>query len=399
MPSSRIMIGSDPEFMLKAKGFRRVTYARDILRGGTSAKVGTDGASSTGEFRPDPAFTVDEHIQNIQDLVQQLVAEHPGYWALGGSSHGGHPIGGHIHFSGGNMGSVTSNSHLTKCLDTFLALPVMMLEGPKAARSRRKNYGRLSDVRRQPHGGIEYRTLPSWLVSKKFAKAVLDVSYLLATCADEIPQTIVEGINLHGWRESSRFYNCDKEFFRPHMETIFATLEGLTGSAAVMDSINYLEQEIADPGNWWQSYCINKRWELHRRRDRSTTAAGRQLHWRTRATPHAGIRITGTSGDDYTVLIAHEIQRANVEGQNTYVIYGVRDDHDIDVVISASGVSRELITRARGMGISIRTGAVIGPNATGRTIRIGLSMNQRRYNRNTLVILLRRIINELEAET
>ncbi|WP_234399624.1 putative amidoligase domain-containing protein [Paenibacillus popilliae] len=91
-------------------------------------------------------------------------------WLAGGRPLGRFPLGGHIHLSG-----LPLTSELVRVLDTYVTLPVAVLEDPSGA-SRRPRYGTLGDVRLQVHGGaggFEYRTLPSFLISPALAREVL----------------------------------------------------------------------------------------------------------------------------------------------------------------------------------------------------------------------------------
>lgn len=414
MPNTQIMIGSDPEFALKRKGERRATRAARVIDGTTRDKIGVDGCPDVGELRPDPAYTVDEHIQNIEELIIELLETYPDYYFYGGSSHSGYPIGGHIHFSGGEFGRVTSSSHVVKCLDAFLAVPVMMLEGPRAARSRRLYYGRLSDVRRQPHGGIEYRTLPSWIISKKIAKAVLDIAYLIATCYEEIPETAVEEVGVHSWYGSGAFYDCNKEYFRPKMDYIFSILRGLTGAQDVMDSINYLEETIREDGDWHQGYTLNVRWELHRRRDFHRTSAARHRYpdraQRQRAQVVSRVvSIRGTPGDYLTGDIATAVMvrlPPNRRYRYDYVLYGLRDRHGIDIAVSEemgflgadsviAAVERFIPEVRRDFDLRVNTN--FGPIPQEQTVRIGISYRLRLYGYRSVAAVVAAVIRALEG--
>lgn len=177
MPTNNrpITIGADPEFAFSKDG--SPVRAGAILRGGTAAQFGTDGASNTAELRPDPADTASGLVENIRKVIAAEVRRHPdllGYDWNAVPSFNRQPLGGHIHFG------FPPNPEFTKMLDTLLAYPYAMMESSAGARSRKEYYGRLSDVRAQPWG-MEYRSLSTWLVNEERAHAVLATAHALAT--------------------------------------------------------------------------------------------------------------------------------------------------------------------------------------------------------------------------
>ena len=400
MPS-RLMIGSDPEFAVKRRGSRRVEYAARVISGGTSssARIGVDGAQDVGELRPPPSYSPEQHIQEIEDLVAELVATYPDMNFYGGGSHGSSPVGGHIHFSGaGIIGSnIRRSSHVIRCLDAFLALPVMMIEGKKASRGRRRSYGTLGDVRRQPHGGFEYRTLPSWLVSKEAATAVLQIAWMIVKCQDEISPEDVDRVGVHS--HTRRFYNCDKDFFEPRMEIVYQVLQSLSLASQYETAIDFFKKVRAKKKpRWRQGKPFNRRWGLHKRPDRRRTSAGRQKRRRSRR-----FQVVGTPTDYRTEYIAEQILRQNIESntRTTYQLYGLADYRDIDIAISSTGrrtITSHLVSSAMGMGFRIQLNTNFGRDPSPGVVRIGLSLRARENQPSSLVVLLRHIITHLEAE-
>ncbi|QJC51988.1 hypothetical protein HGI30_10790 [Paenibacillus albicereus] len=177
-----LRIGADPEFLLlRADG--RVASASRL--GGLHSPVGSDvlvaGQSlrqPVGELRPEPAFEPEELLRRIRRLLalaSRRGAGEPGMrLAAGGMPVPGIALGGHVHLSGLEL-----TTRLLRALDSYAALPLALAEDP-CGRGRRPRYGTLGDCRRQPHGGFEYRTLPSWLVSPAAARYALAVCMLAA---------------------------------------------------------------------------------------------------------------------------------------------------------------------------------------------------------------------------
>jgi hypothetical protein len=140
-----------------------------------SGGVGTDGASETGEFRPKPSTTSSGVFRSLSSLIAKASKLHSDLesdlemYAGSGSQVS---IGGHIHFSG-----IESTNDLIQALDKFIACPLNLVSNFQIRRER--DYGRLSEVRDQPHGW-EYRSPCSWISHPWIARGVLRVAQLLA---------------------------------------------------------------------------------------------------------------------------------------------------------------------------------------------------------------------------
>lgn len=175
-------LGADPEFVM-------VNYKNQLILASNYfsyyGKVGCD-AIWTGqnradkplvELRPDPAIQPRELVKNIYQCMQIAAKRMRGVsckWLAGALPYKGFPIGGHIHFSG-----IDVNFKLLRALDNYLTLPLTCAEDPKGI-SRRPKYGFLGDYRFPSHGGFEYRTPPSWLVSPTLTKGVFALAKLIA---------------------------------------------------------------------------------------------------------------------------------------------------------------------------------------------------------------------------
>lgn len=170
-----VSIGADPEFAFSKEG--RAVRADSLLRGGTSARFGTDGAPNTAELRPKPATSAKGLVNNIRKLIAAQVRRQPellGYDWNAEPSFADQPLGGHIHFG------FAPDPLFTLILDVLLAFPYAMIERASSAKQRKRMYGRLSDVRPQPWG-MEYRSLSTWLLNEDRALAVLATAHALGT--------------------------------------------------------------------------------------------------------------------------------------------------------------------------------------------------------------------------
>ncbi|OXM16482.1 putative amidoligase domain-containing protein [Paenibacillus herberti] len=177
-----LRIGADPEFLiLRQNG--RIFSASQL--GGLHSSVGSDmlvaGQSlrqPVGELRPEPATSAEELLSRVRRLLALAArrgAREPGMrLAAGAMPVPGIALGGHVHLSG-----VALTTRLLRALDSYAAIPLALAEDA-AGRGRRPRYGTFGDCRRQPHGGFEYRTLPSWLVSPAVTRYALGVALLAA---------------------------------------------------------------------------------------------------------------------------------------------------------------------------------------------------------------------------
>ena len=179
--ADKLLIGADPEFVMRSpKGNLILASKYFPLRG----QVGCDAIwlgknrahKPLVEVRPEPSTdpqVLVERIYNCLSYAARKVAHVPCSWLAGAMPYSGYPIGGHIHFSG-----VEPNFSMLRALDNYLTLPLMMAEDEKGIH-RRPKYGFLGDFRVKNHGGFEYRTPPSWLVSPTLTKGVLAVAKLI----------------------------------------------------------------------------------------------------------------------------------------------------------------------------------------------------------------------------
>jgi hypothetical protein len=182
---------------------------------------------------------------------------------LAGSHHFRQPLGGHIHFSGPGVYDVKK---ITMCLDAHLALPLMMLENRASANARRTryDYGSLGSIRTgKEHGGWEYRTLPSWLVSYQMTKMVLEISYMIAYDYERLLDSKgMTFINPYGSTFSSQFAGANKEELIDKALIAVEKLKLCPNAPKVMNSILTLENAVRMHLMWGQQYDATTRWHL-----------------------------------------------------------------------------------------------------------------------------------------
>ncbi|GFN30791.1 putative amidoligase domain-containing protein [Paenibacillus xylaniclasticus] len=253
-----LLIGADPEFVLLREDGRIVPAERYLgIGGGAGADalvVGRKVQYPIGELRPDPAASPDRLAANVrhQLLRASLRVNDPSLrWAAGAMPVTGAALGGHIHISG-----VPLTSRLLRQLDRYVALPVAMVEGDHG-RGRRPRYGALGDYRIQAHGGFEYRTLPSWLVSPLTAKAAFALTLLCAKDSWELPvMTILEE------HVEAAFYEGDRAELLGSLDDI---AKELAGSPSYDEFARWIEPlfEAARRGAVWDdSLDIRRKWRV-----------------------------------------------------------------------------------------------------------------------------------------
>jgi hypothetical protein len=205
-----LLIGADPEFIMLSNTGNLILASKYFpLRG----KVGCDaiwlGQNRTHkpivEVRPEPTSDPRELVERIYHCLNYAankVAQVPCSWLAGSMPYTGFPIGGHIHFSG-----VEPTFPILRALDNYLTLPLMMAEDEKGI-SRRPKYGFLGDFRIKNHGGFEYRTPPSWLVSPTLTKGVLALSKLIVLYHQDLTLEPLSNPDLQ-----ASYYKGEKEPF------------------------------------------------------------------------------------------------------------------------------------------------------------------------------------------
>lgn len=277
-----VKIGSDPE--LRFYGIK----ARSVVP--HEGKFGTDGPDSQiGELRPDPFYCPIDHAFEIERVLSSGFRKFPALqktkW-LAGSMPEKKSLGGHIHF---DMDYKVGLELKLKALDALLAPVVLMLEDEVTARERRcsTNYGRLAtnisgidtahrgfktkehyagSAHALSHGGIEYRPLSSWLVSKQIAFGVLSLAKVIAF------QTNNESLHKHLWTQLkfvkmnkafyTNYYECNKKYFMVMIPTIFRIIRTFKLYPQYSKYINYLFHLISQQRTWDENRDLKDRWNI-----------------------------------------------------------------------------------------------------------------------------------------
>ncbi|MGE5379780.1 MAG: putative amidoligase domain-containing protein [Methylocystaceae bacterium] len=254
-----IVMGTDPEFMLaNSKSGNLVPASYFFPRAG---EVGCDNIRMpnrkhrpVAEFRPYPSSNPYGLVENLKKSMHKAnrLAPYRNLKWVAGVMPLGYPIGGHIHFSG-----IPLNNHLLRALDTYLALPLSMLEPSRASRDRRRRYGLLGEFRTKTHGGFEYRTPSSWLIDPEITLGALSLGYIIATGYNRLPTDL-----LMYQQAQDRFYAGDQEYFQPFIDQLWKQIQTLPGFREYNLSLEPLFDTIRKGEPWDENIDIRKTWGL-----------------------------------------------------------------------------------------------------------------------------------------
>lgn len=255
-----VKLGADPEFMLYNTKNGRMTpasqfFPRDGVVGCDALRTPNRQSRPIAELRPRPALSPLRLMANIEDAMlsaYRLAPYRNIKWLAGSRPFQGYSIGGHIHFS-----NVELNSHILRALDSYLGLPVFLLENRQTAVKRRVRYGYLADFRTKDYGGFEYRTLASWLISPQIAAAVLCLAKIVASNYLYLTRNCFLGT------ESQRaFYEGDQEHLRPMFNDIWSDLSNLDMYAVYEQELQIIPDMINSGISWDEREDIRKSWGI-----------------------------------------------------------------------------------------------------------------------------------------
>ncbi|WP_162848408.1 putative amidoligase domain-containing protein [Paenibacillus nanensis] len=256
----RILIGADPEFALLTPAGKLAPASRFFGEGAAGATgadamvVGRRVIYPVAELRPAPAETPAALAANVRRLLARAavrVSDPALRWVAGAMPLPGLALGGHIHISGAPL-----TGRLLRLLDSCAAYPLALVEDP-AGRGRRPRYGALGDVRLQPHGGFEYRTLPSWLVSPAAAKAAFALALLCAREAMRMPR-----VPAREERYAEAYYAGDRTELAGCLDEVAAAIAATESYPALAQYIEPLFDAARRGKTWDESADIRAKWRI-----------------------------------------------------------------------------------------------------------------------------------------
>ncbi|RKD24695.1 hypothetical protein BEP19_07875 [Ammoniphilus oxalaticus] len=259
---SPVVMGADPEFVLRNKSTGKMVLASRFF--GRKGPVGCDQIWLRGdqtrqklplaELRPEPASEPRQLTLNLYRtmlLAEKKIDNASIEWLAGGMPMKGYPIGGHIHFS-----QTKVNSHFLRALDSYLCLPLMIIENQHSL-GRRPKYGFLGDYRNQFHGGFEYRPLPSWLVSPRVTKGTLALAKLIA---ESYPRLNLLPTYYSSIQEA--FYKGNKRKILQAVKANWVHLEKLDDYRTYKKYIEPLREMIFNQEEWNEFGDIRQAWKI-----------------------------------------------------------------------------------------------------------------------------------------
>ncbi|THF74612.1 putative amidoligase domain-containing protein [Cohnella fermenti] len=255
----RVTLGADPEFALLSAEGKIVPASRYLPKRGAagcdSMRVGGTIRWPLGELRPTPSADPKELAEALRRLLARSAALTAGAavsFRAGAAPVRGLPLGGHLHVSGAAL-----TGERLRALDNAVALPLRLLEPPEANR-RRPRYGSLGDYRPKSHGGFEYRTPPSWLVSPRLARGTL----ALAKVAAEHSRLLADDRPLDDDRMRDAFYGGDRRRLMEGAERIYQAVRETPGYAAYREEIDPLFRAIGEGRHWDETVDLRRKWRI-----------------------------------------------------------------------------------------------------------------------------------------
>lgn len=258
--STEIKLGADPEFMMiNSKNGRMVSasefFPREGIVGCDNIRVPNRQQRPVAEIRPAPNTDPLELINNVKKALNnanRLASYRNVKWVAGSQPVGGYSIGGHIHFS-----NMKINYAILRTLDNFLGIPVFLLEVPTTAARRRKKYGYLADYRLKSHGGFEYRTPGSWLVSQRIATAVICLAKIVIS-----RYLFLDRNYLNSSGAQAAFYAGNQEYFKPIFYDLWQYIKNTDLYDKYLDELQIIPYMIENEINWDEKNDLRKRWRL-----------------------------------------------------------------------------------------------------------------------------------------
>lgn len=257
--TKEVILGADPEFVIQGENGKLIMASKYLPKNGQAGcdRIWTNNDRNQlplAELRPTPSSDPSKLILNLYNsmiIANKKINSRNLKWLAGAMPIPGYPIGGHIHFS-----NIWLNSFLLRALDNYLTLTVILLEDTNG-RSRRPKYGFLGDYRVQFHGGFEYRTLPSWLVSPKITKGVIVLAKLIAENYRDLEQNPLQNRDVQ-----KAYYSGDKSVLRPVVLNLWREIKRLSDFKLYEKYLLPLEELINYGYSWDEAKDIRIAWRL-----------------------------------------------------------------------------------------------------------------------------------------
>lgn len=340
-----IKMGADPEFMLaNVKSGKMVSASQFFPREGPigcdNIRVPNRQQRPVGEVRPAPAYCPMDLTLNIRKCLDQAARLAPYRnlkWVAGSQPFAGFSIGGHIHFS-----NIKLDAALLRALDNYVGIASFLIENPATAVRRRKKYGYLGEYRLKNHGGFEYRTPGSWLVSREIAAGILCLAKIVVSRYYQLNKNY-----LNTPEAQEAFYKGNQDYFRELFPEIWSDVQMLDLYDDYAEILSVIPRMVASRTVWDESQDIRKSWKV---------GSGAKKEYTSES---AG---AGTSNSNSTPIEVRPIPVRTAQGTGTG--------------------QRRVIRNAETIGVSYRTPATRSTRVTtgSNTGRGNSSLSQGRLN-------------------
>lgn len=261
IPPGQVLLGADPEFVLRDKLTDRLIYPSGFLP--KEGALGYDERSERregqffplAEVRPAPDTCPLRLVNKIRWTMAagiKLIPYENIEWLAGSVHFARYQIGGHIHFGG-----IAITTQLLRALDNYLGIPVMLIEDPEKAAERRKHYGGLGSFRLEPHGGFEYRTPGSWLISPEIARAVLCLAKVVACEYPVLKKDFFFDMELQ-----RAFYLGKKNYFFDLFEDLWVDIIATETYKLYINELHLFPEMIGNRQSWDEHKDIRLAWNL-----------------------------------------------------------------------------------------------------------------------------------------
>lgn len=256
-----VSMGADPEFMLRDSTTMTMIMAskffpREGAVGCDSLFIrGRESGHPLAELRPAPSYSPLQLLTNIRsamELALRLAPYHNIEWCAGSMPFGKFPIGGHIHFAG-----VVMSGQLLRALDTYLSIPLLMIENLRTAALRRAQFGYLGDYRLKEHGGFEYRTPASWLVSPDITLATLCLAKVVVSEYHQLKRDVFASTEAR-----TSFLTGDREYFAQAFSQLWQELKATSTYRLYASELQTFEDKINARWTWSERADIRRAWGL-----------------------------------------------------------------------------------------------------------------------------------------
>jgi len=256
-------LGADPEFII-VNSEKKVVSASDYLLDYNSMYVGVDALLYKNkliypivELRPAPEANPNRLFVSLHRLMKEAslaISDDQLHWLAGGMPIQGIALGGHLHISG-----IRLTPRLLRVLDAMLAIPFAAVADP-AGKGRLRKFGGLGDYRRQFHGGFEYRTLPSWLVSPALTRAAIACCWLAVANRKELAALLTSPYWLDELYQSNDRERLVHEAL--HMLELLSKLAAKEPAYELGKALAPLVQALQQRKTWNEQIDLRKRWSL-----------------------------------------------------------------------------------------------------------------------------------------